>query len=266
MVNKYAVWIGGALFFVSLMALLIATTAKYTTPPISVPRLLQESSVTVVAENGNTTAYGSGTLTNVGGESYVVTCAHTFRCVRLAEDKFLPVTVFTDNYQNGRVTSRTNYTADIIRISPPGAEDLALLHVRQKNAAKHTINYIKADSLPELGTEVYHVGSLFGIRNPNSLTSGIYCQYDRKGDNTYFDQISATAAPGSSGGGVFEKSTGDCLGILTQATIDCETINFIVPMRRVHPWAKRVGISFIFNKDVSPIPIEVIKQGKIEGE
>ena len=56
-----------------------------------------------------------------------------------------------------------------------------------------------------------------------------------KGANVkVFDQVTAVAFPGSSGGGMFLKDNGEYIGMLTQGVMKLQGFNFIVPVRRIH--------------------------------
>ena len=56
-----------------------------------------------------------------------------------------------------------------------------------------------------------------------------------KGANVkVFDQVTAVAFPGSSGGGMFLKANGEYVGMLTQGVMKLQGFNFIVPVRRIH--------------------------------
>ena len=72
---------------------------------------------------------------------------------------------------------------------------------------KNILFYPSNDPIP-VGTELYHVGSLLGQVGSNSMTRGIMSKVGRvlelgTGDGVVFDQTSAPAFPGSSGGGIF---------------------------------------------------------------
>jgi len=59
------------------------------------------------------------------------------------------------------------------------------------------------------------------------------------------------AFPGSSGGGMFLKENGEYIGMLTQGVMKLQGFNFIVPVRRIHSWAKDAKIEWAMNPDVS---------------
>ena len=75
-----------------------------------------------------------------------------------------------------------------------------------------------------------------------------------KGANVkVFDQVTAVAFPGSSGGGMYLKESGEYIGMLTQGVMQLQGFNFIVPVRRIHAWAKDAKIEWAINPDV-PMP------------
>ena len=71
-----------------------------------------------------------------------------------------------------------------------------------------------------------------------------------KGANTkVFDQVTAVAFPGSSGGGMFLKANGEYIGMLTQGVMKLQGFNFIVPLRRINAWAKEAKVEWAIDHD-----------------
>jgi hypothetical protein len=84
-----------------------------------------------------------------------------------------------------------------------------------------------------VGQECWHVGSLYG-EFVNSVSRGIIAAIGRLLHGKTFYQTSTTAAPGSSGGGVFVVDDDGQLywvGMLTRGA--GQTVNFVVPIERV---------------------------------
>ena len=109
---------------------------------------------------------------------------------------------------------------------------------------KTDVNYV-----PAIGVELSHCGSLLGQFGANSYTEGVLSQVGRtlemKGANVkVFDQVTAVAFPGSSGGGMFLKANGEYVGMLTQGVMKLQGFNFIVPVRRIHAFAKAAKIEW----------------------
>jgi len=61
--------------------------------------------------------------------------------------------------------------------------------------------------------------------------------------------------PGSSGGGVYTRD-GKCIGLLVRGA--GPGLNFIVPTRRMLPWAKKMKIEWAMNPAV-PVPTHVVR-------
>ena len=110
---------------------------------------------------------------------------------------------------------------------------------------------------------------MLGQFGANSYTTGVLSQTGRtlpmKGANVkVFDQVTAVAFPGSSGGGMFLKDNGEYIGMLTQGVMKLQGFNFIVPVRRIHAWAKDAKIEWAINptmpmpslKEIDAIPVE----------
>ena len=86
-----------------------------------------------------------------------------------------------------------------------------------------------------------------------------------KGANVkVFDQVTAVAFPGSSGGGMYIKANGVYVGMLTQGVMKLQGFNFIVPVRRIHAFAKAAKIEWAIDpnakmptlKEIEAMPVE----------
>jgi S1-C subfamily serine protease len=256
------------LLVLTLLALAVAPAVA------SVPDDLQRVSVTIKAGS----AQGSGTLvTRKIGEdtvTFVWTAAHVVDGLRTTRTVVTPqgtprilveyrdAEIVQERQQDGRRVGEVKYDCKVVKVSDADyGEDLALLMVRCKGAYPLNIcakfhrdtNYI-----PPIGIELSHCGSLLGQFGANSYTTGVLSQTGRtlamKGANTkVFDQVTAVAFPGSSGGGMFLKENGEYIGMLTQGVTKLQGFNFIVPVRRIHSWAKDAKIEWAMNPDV-PMP------------
>jgi hypothetical protein len=267
-------------------------------PSQSVPDYLQDISVTI--RSGDT--QGSGTLiTRKTGDdtvSFVWTAGHvvdnlrTVRKVINADGstrllvEFKDARIVQERHQNGRRVGEMTLDAKVIKFSDADyGEDLALLMVRQLNAYpmktsarfKTDINYI-----PPIGVELSHCGSVLGQFGANSYTTGVLSQTGRtlemKGANVkVFDQVTAVAFPGSSGGGIYLKETGEYIGMLTQGVKQLQGFNFIVPVRRIHAFAAAAKIEWAVDpnapmptlKEIDKIPVEdqgVLSTGRVDEE
>jgi hypothetical protein len=226
-----------------------------------IPQYLQDISVTVATPRGT----GSGVYkVTKDGQVWVWTCGHVvegLRSERAAVDKKLVVD-FADAKivkfitEGGRNVGETSFDAEVIRYSDAETgHDLALLRLRTtKFKPAASVNFYLEKEIPEISTELYHCGSLLGKFGSNSLTTGIMSQHGRLLFNDkVFDQTTCTAFPGSSGGPVVLKDDGRYVGMLVRGA--GEGFNLIVPVRRMHEWAKKQGVEFTLDTDL-PIPTD----------
>lgn len=238
---------------------------------------LQNVSVTIRTDRGE----GSGvikTRTDKEGNSinFIWTAGHVVDSAKSSREVVTPdgakrtviefgdVKIVKHIVEEGRTIGRIELDSEVIRYSDADVgEDLALLRVRKKNYVKDNVQfYLDKDKagkpvIPALGTQLYHVGSLFGQAGSNSMTTGIYSQIGRvfpevRNKAAIFDQTTVTAVPGSSGGGVY-LTDGRYVGMLVRGA--GETFNFIVPMRRMEAWAKKVGVLWAISDNV-PLPAD----------
>ena len=143
--------------------------------------------------------------------------------------------------------------------TPKNGEDLALLEILQDNFQPLAISAkfdLSAD-LQEIGTKLVHVGCTQGLYN--SVSYGVISQSDVDLIKTgkMFDQTSTMAYPGSSGGGMYLED-GIYMGMLTRG--GGAGLNFIVPMRRILPWAKSMGVEWALDPKVKVTANQAVRR------
>ena len=270
-----------------LLPLLLFALA-FTTPTLadtSVPDYLQNISVTIKAGDAQgsgtivTRKIGDDTVTFIWTAAHVVDGLRTTRNVITADGttrilvEFKDAQIVQERTQDGRRVGEVKYDCQIIKYSDADyGEDLCLMMVRCKNAypAAVSAKFITDPKyVPPIGTNLSHCGSLLGQFGANSYTEGVLSQVGRTlemaGANVkVFDQVTTVAFPGSSGGGMFLKDTGEYVGMLTQGVMKLQGFNFIVPIRRIHAWAKASKIEWTIDptvpmpslKEINAIPVE----------
>lgn len=252
---------------ISLTVLLVAAllTSALLTSTVQASELtdrLQAASVTIRAG----TSQGSGVFVTrkVDGKeiTFVLTAGHVIDHLKktrtiikegkeLKQVDFDDVSLVQEFNQDGRKVGETTLIARVLRYSDAElGEDLAILQVRKIGFTTASVEFYLDEEIPGPGTELYHVGSLHGQAGANSLTSGIVSQVGRVlnlagGEGVVFDQTTATAVPGSSGGGMFLKSDGRYVGCLVRGA--GETFNFMVPSRRLNAWCAKVECEWFVN-------------------
>ena len=236
-----------------------------------VPAFLQEISVTIRARFSE----GSGVAITRGDTTYVWTAAHVVDALRKTRSVVDPSTgttrmvvefddakIIKTLVENGRTVGRIEMDAEVIRYSDMDhGEDLALLRVRKKNFIHSSAEFYLGGPIPQLGTDLFHVGSLLGQQGANSMTTGIVSQHGRLINKKVFDQTTVTAFPGSSGGGVY-LCDGRYIGMLVRGA--GEGFNLVVPIRRMYLWAKSAGVEWAIDpkvdvpsdEELAKLPIE----------
>lgn len=243
-------------------------------PPEDIVKHLQDVSVTIKAGRSQ----GSGTIVTRGNTSYIWTAGHVvagLRDTRTAVDsktgamknivEFEDAKVVKEIYEDNRSVGQVEMAAEIIRYSnSDDGEDLCLLRLRKKDFFKCSAKfYLDDKNTPPVGTKLYNLGSLLGQFGSGSLTNGLLSQTGRVLDGKIFDQTSCTALPGSSGSGVFKESDGIYVGMLLRGA--GENFNFICPTRRMHKYAKSVGVEFAMDESIITPSEEELKKFPIEG-
>ena len=243
---------------------------------------LQDVSVTVKAGGSE----GSGVIITrevpVGDTkekiNFVWTAAHVVARLRSVRNtieggmpkkivEFKDAQIVKELVENGRRVGEIKMDAKVVKYSDADSgEDLALLLVRKRNFVDQNISFYPHDTPIPVGTELYHVGSLLGQVGSNSMTRGIMSKVGRvlelgTGDGVVFDQTSAPAFPGSSGGGIFlteasAENAGRYAGMLVRGA--GETFNLIVPIRRMRKWARTQNILWAVDETLTVPSYETI--------
>lgn len=236
------------------------------------PEYLQNISVTIKAGN----AQGSGTLftRKIGNDTitFVWTAGHVVDGLRVVRKiitadgtskilvEFRDPQIVAERHQDGRRVGETTLDCKVIKYSDVHyGEDLAVLMVRLRNAYPVSISarfHKDPNYIPPVGVDVSHCGSLLGQFGANSYTTGVLSQVGRllQGEGAskkVFDQVTAVAFPGSSGGGMYLKDSGVYIGMLTQGVSRLQGFNFIVPVRRIHTWAAKSDIRWAIDPSVT---------------
>lgn len=258
-------------FFALLIMFFSSNLLSQEQPKENVASHLQDISVTIVSKNSNPLVKGgegSGVvktrqLQNGTSVNFIWTAAHVIDNLRKTRTAIDPKTgtqktivefddalVVKSMSQDGRMVGKLELMAEVVRYNKE--EDLALLRLRKTNFIQASVDFYLDEEIPQIGTELLHVGSLLGQVGSNSMTTGIMSQQGRILEKKVFDQTTVNAFPGSSGGGVYLKD-GRMVGMLVRGA--GETFNLIVPIRRINEWAKNAGIEWAINDKV-PVPNE----------
>jgi S1-C subfamily serine protease len=226
---------------------------------------LQNVSVTVETEKGS----GSGVIkVRKRGEeniAFIFTAAHVIESLRKTKEvvdgrngtkriviEFEDAKIIQVLVENGRTIGKVELYAKVLKYN--AEEDLAVLMVRKKNFSDKSVEFYLDSDIPSIGSPVVHIGSFLGEKlGSASLSTGVISQLGRLIKGKVFDQTSAAAFPGSSGGGVYMESNGKLIGLLLRGADP--TFNFICPVRRLVTWTKSTNIEWLTN-DAIALPSE----------
>jgi S1-C subfamily serine protease len=235
--------------------------------------------------------------------NFVITAAHVVDSVRKINEVVDPTTgsekkviqygdvdivkEFTDE---GQKVGETRMRAKIVAYSDADSRhDIAVLMLYKKNFIDVSTKFYLGDEIPSPGTSILHCGSLLGQVGSNSITSGVVSQVGRilslngNTNNQIFDQSSAPAFPGSSGGGMFMgdgPNKNEYIGMLVRGAD--ATFNFYTPVRRIRDYAKSKNLLWLIDdkekapsiEEILAAPIDDVKTisnsrpeaGKIDGK
>lgn len=245
--------------------------------PQQVAAHLQEVSVTIKAAGSQ----GSGTavVRKIEGQpvTFVWTAAHVVDGLRRTVEVIAPdgtkrtkVTfedcdLVQEVRQDGRRVGEWQFDAQVVRFD--AEEDLALLRVRKVGFLEASATFWLKDEIPAVGTELFHCGSPGGQEvGANSVTDGAVAQIGRTfpGEKGEFDQATVASLPGSNGGGVLDKATGEYVGMLTMGLTGQDSFAYYIPIRRMKTWAEKAGLMWALDPsakvpsadDLKKLPIE----------
>jgi S1-C subfamily serine protease len=144
----------------------------------------------------------------------------------------------------------TNVLIHLIKLSDPENNDIALLQLEKPFYNTNTAVFDLSGRIPHVGEHLYNVGSPDGF--DASLSEGVFSFVGRriKGDSYMYDQTTCVIFPGSSGGGYF-NTKGECVGV-AEGFMD-SNMNVMVPIRRLHEWAKHEHLEWALDPTL-PMP------------
>jgi len=183
-----------------------------------VPRsLVPAVGFVVVSLAGGGTASGTGFVIGPGG--HVLTCYHV---VEGATAMAIALGGSTE-------------LRPLVAVAGDAASDLALLRIGDDNGSPHWLTLAPPTSEPELGQAVgllgYPLSSHLGLEV--NYSQGIINSRRTMGTRQVL-QLDAGAAPGSSGGPVFDRTDGRVVGVLTSGITGPNTgilVNFAIDLR-----------------------------------
>jgi S1-C subfamily serine protease len=209
---------------------------------------------------------GSGTVFKTKKGVFILTAGHVVeKAIKFVERppqpgevhednkkiaEFEDVMVIIERERDGIVTGELRLRCKILKYSPveeDGGDDLAVLQPYEPELLPFGARPLPKDKSVYVGQPVYHCGSLWG-ELVNSVTFGVVSSTSRMLNNKPFIQISTTAQPGSSGGGIFVVADGKCYygGMLTRGA--GETINLAVPLKRIRDALAKWDMAFILEE------------------
>ena len=227
----------------------------------SIPEQLQEISVGIRAANSE----GSGvvvnrTLKDGNQVTLVVTAAHVVDGLKKTVNGkigFNDAKVVQQLQEGGRKVGELLLDSQVIRWADPELEDdIAILLVRKNNFFPKSAEFITEEQVLPVGTEVILCGSPAGVDlGFNSVTVGIISSTGRVLPNgKVFDQTDAGSTFGSSGCGVYEKSSGKFCGMLQRGVGNLGMMGYFAPQRRLLEWGKEGKMLWVFKPDAEDLP------------
>jgi hypothetical protein len=227
----------------------------------SVAEKLQDFSVGIRAGQSE----GSGTVVNRtlkdGNQvTLIVTAAHVVAGLKKTTDEevtFDDAKVVQQLTDSGRKVGELLLDSQVIRWADPETEDdISILLVRKNNFFAKSADFFLEDRILPVGTEVILCGSPAGVDlGYNTITVGVVSTTGRVLSNgKVFDQTDSGSTFGSSGCGVYEKSTGLYYGQLQRGIGNLGMMGYFAPIRRMKEWGKENKMLWVFDPKADDLP------------
>ena len=162
---------------------------------------------------------GSGFFINENG--YLITNFHVIQ-----GETEISVEVY--HQQNGQLSRDTYKKVRIVAINK--FQDLALLHIEDKNAPKFKAVTLGNSDALSVGDPVFAIGSPMGLER--TVTEGILSTKTRELEGELYLQTTAQINPGNSGGPLFDLS-GEVVGITNMKITAGEGLGLAIPVEAV---------------------------------
>jgi hypothetical protein len=243
------------------------------TTSLEVAEQCYQATVTVFSSGGQ----GTGVSFAHGDRRFIWTDAHVVSDSLKKEKVLLPgkdaptiryrftdVYVGQDEFVSGRKVGRYLALARVIRYSD--AHDLAILEPYKRGWPEASVRFQQEGLLPRLGEHIWHVGGLHGERGGRSVLRGNIAAIGRTILNTIpeeledplvYDQVNVMAAPGCSGGGIFDAH-GRCLGLIARYVGPgaAPAGGFLyTPTRRMWAFSRQAGCLWAMDRSVA-VPLD----------
>ena len=162
---------------------------------------------------------GSGFFINADG--YLITNFHV-----IEGETEISVEVY--HQTNGQLDRETYKQVKIVAINK--FHDLALLHIKDKNAPKFKFVTLGSADALTVGESVFAIGSPMGLER--TVTEGILSTKTRELEGELYLQTTAQINPGNSGGPLFNMA-GDVVGVTNMKIMSGEGLGFAIPVELV---------------------------------
>ncbi len=213
-------------------------------------------------------ASGSGVVFRNGERVFIWTCQHVIASnihhsvkidmqkKKLDYDRFTTRVHIKSKIFNADLAESgyINIWADVLRFS--AEDDLAVLEVLEPRVFKQSVEFPRNKKfIPGIGTQVFHIGSMLGWHGFNGCSDGIMglpgIDIDESGK--VYDKVQCSFHFGSSGGGVFEATSGQCIGLVARSNDrTAMTQGYIIPYRRMVEFAQRLDCTWALSDHEVP--------------
>lgn len=172
-----------------------------------------------VVQVKNPSGLGSGFFINADG--YLITNFHV-----IEGETEISVEVYAQ--KDGHLDRETYKRVKIVAINK--FQDLALLHIEDKNAPKFKYVTLGSSDALNVGDAVFAIGSPLGLER--TVTQGILSTKTREFEGDLYLQTTTPINPGNSGGPLFNLA-GEVVGVTNMKITFGEGLGFAIPVELV---------------------------------
>lgn len=212
-----------------------------------------EPCVLIECKDETGTCYGTGFSFFNNDEEFIWTAAHVVANAKKPNNEFKEVNLIQYLIKDDIKVGEKVLKAEVIRYSDPyTGYDLALLKPKH-NITKSGVKF--GNKAPEVGDDVYFIGSPTGHPGYNSYIKGILAGknrgvrgFDHQTNDPilHLDQYSLPITGGASGGPVFNMNN-EVIGIIVRAEPNQQTMSWAVPINYIKKFAIHAKCEWAIN-------------------
>lgn len=229
---------------------------------VEVAQELQKITVTVQSTFPECPVTGSGVLitkkfSDKNTRTFVLTAGHVANYI-VPNENVKKAKVVLYSKQNDKIVETRELNATILDVCRE--KDIALLMVDKTNCTTNTTYFYQGT--PPQGTMVYHMGSFGGREGANSFSVGYLSKHDVQiAPSVILEQYLIPTVPGSSGGGIFMKTSKvEYVGLVSQKNSNSCLLLAVVPVTIITEYFTNNGFGWLVDNSNNVVDVKELER------